>query len=91
MYNNKVDPFIATLHNVLLAPDLCDRFFFVITLMNLGHTCLFHKVFFTVYLGAKEKVKVTLRHSAQRKHAFLGEIKEMSKTKQLPSRKKFFL
>ena len=42
--------FIATLYNVLLAPDLCDRLFSIITLMNAGHTCLFHKVFCTVYL-----------------------------------------
>ena len=26
--------FIATLHNVLLAPDLCDRLFSIITLTN---------------------------------------------------------
>ena len=31
---------------------------------------------------------VTLPHGAQRKHAFLGEIKEMSKTKKLPYRNK---
>ena len=31
-------PFIATLHNVLLAPDICDRLFSVITLMNMIHT-----------------------------------------------------
>ena len=31
--------------NVLLAPDLCDRLFSIITLMNTGHTCLFHKGF----------------------------------------------
>ena len=36
------DPFIATLHNVLLAPDLCNRLFSIITLMSFGHTCLFH-------------------------------------------------
>ena len=34
---------------------------------------------------------VTLTHSAQRKHAFLGEIKEMSKTKKLLARKKIAL
>ena len=39
----------------------------------------------------KEKNAVTLPHSAQRKHAFLGEIKEMSKTKKLPARKKIAL
>ena len=27
MCNKKGDPFIATLHNVLLAPDLCNRLF----------------------------------------------------------------
>ena len=46
---------------------------------------------YTVYFGAKEKNTVTLPHSSQRKHAFLGEIKEMSKTKKLPSRKKVTL
>ena len=35
--------FIARLYNVLSAPDLCDRLFLIITLMNSGHTCLFHK------------------------------------------------
>ena len=37
--------FIATLYNVLLATDLCDRLFSIITLMNAGHTCLFCKGF----------------------------------------------
>ena len=32
-------PFIATLHNVLLAPYICDRLFSIITLMNSGYTC----------------------------------------------------
>ena len=82
------DPFIATLHNILLASDFCDRLFSIIALINSGDTCLLHKGFFTVYLGAKEKILVTLPHSAQRKHAFLGEIKEMSKTMKLPSMKK---
>ena len=44
--------------------------------MNSGHNCLFHKGFCTVYLGANENNAVTLPHSAQRKHAFLGEIME---------------
>ena len=34
------DPFITTLHNILLTPVLCDRLFSIIMLMNLGHTCL---------------------------------------------------
>ena len=83
--------FIATLHNVLLAPDICDRLFSIVTLMNSGHTCLLHKGFCTLYIRAKDKNVVTLPFSAQRKHAFLGEIKEMSKMKKLPSRKKIAL
>ena len=41
MFDNNGETFIATLYNVLLAPDLCDRLFSIITLMNAGHTCLF--------------------------------------------------
>ena len=48
MCNDHEDPFIATLHNVLLAPELCNRLFSIIKLMNLGHTCLFHNGFCAV-------------------------------------------
>ena len=91
MCDNNRYPFIATLYNILLAPDLRDRLFSIITLMNLGHTCLFHKGFCTVYFGARYKNSVTLPHSAQSKHEFLEESKEMSKAKKLPSRKKIAL
>ena len=87
MCDDNGDPFIATLHYVLLATDLCDRLFSIITLMNSGHTCIFHKSFCTVYFGAKVNNAVTLPNSAQSKHSFLGKIKEMSKTKKLPARK----
>ena len=50
--------------------------------------CLFHKGFCTVYFGAEKKNAVTLPHSALRKHAFLGKIKNMSKKNKLPARKK---
>ena len=33
--------FITTLHNILLAQDLCDGLFSIIKLMNSGHTCFF--------------------------------------------------
>ena len=71
MCDDNRDPFIATLHNVLLATDICNRLFPIIKLMNLGHTCLFHKGFCMVYFGDKDKNTVTLPHSAQRKHEFL--------------------
>ena len=44
-----------------------------------------------VYFGKKEKNAVTLPHSAQRKHTFLGKIKQMSKSKTFSPRKKFAL
>ena len=43
-------------------------------LMNSGHPCLFQKGFCTVYFGAQKKNAVTIPHSAQRKHAFIGKI-----------------
>ena len=77
--DNNGNPFIATLHNVLLAPDLCDMLFLIITLMNSGYPCIVNKGFCTVYFVAKEKNAVTLAHNAQRKHDFLGQIMEKSK------------
>ena len=83
--------FIATLYNVLLAPDLCDRLFSIITLMNAGHPCLFHKGFCTVYFGAKEDNAVTLPHNAQRKHYFIRKIQDVSKKNKFPASNKITL
>ena len=91
MCNNNGKTFITTLYNVLLAPDLCNRFFLIITLINAGHDCFFHKEFFTVYFGAEKKNAVSLPHSAQRKHAFTGKTKDMSKKNKLPAKKKIAL
>ena len=88
MCGDNRDPFISRLHNLLLAPDLRNRLFSIIALINSGHTCLFHKGFCTVNFGVKEKNAVILPHSQQMKHSFLGEIKEFSRTKKLPGRKK---
>ena len=76
MCDNNGDTFIATLNNALLAPDLCDRLFSMIKLMNSEHTCLFLKEFCTVYFGEKQRNTVTLPNSAQRKHAFLGKSRK---------------
>ena len=48
MCDDNGGPFIVTLHHELLATYLCERLFSIIMLMNLGHTCLFHKGFCTV-------------------------------------------
>ena len=37
--------FNAMLYDKIFAPDLCDKLFSIITLMNSGHTFLFHKGF----------------------------------------------
>ena len=42
MCNDNGDPFITALHNIVLAPDLCDKLFLIITLINLGYNCLFY-------------------------------------------------
>ena len=73
--DNNGNTFIETLHNLLWAPDLCDRLFSIITLINLGHICSFPELFFTVYFVKKEKNVFTFSYSAQKKHAFWGEIK----------------
>ena len=91
MCGDNGDLFIATFHNLLLAPDLCNRLFSIITILNSGHTCLFNKGFCTVYFGDKEKNAVTLPHSAQRKNAFLGEIKLRSKSNKFKPRKQVAL
>ena len=46
------------------------------------------KGFCTVCFGAEKKNAVILPHSAQRKYAFLGKIKDMSKKNKFPARKK---
>ena len=45
MCGDNGDPFIATLHTVLLAPDLCDGLSLIIELMNSGHTFYLTKGF----------------------------------------------
>ena len=55
MCNDNGDPFIATLQNVLLAPDLCDRLFYINALINSGHTCLLRKEFFHGVIWSKRE------------------------------------
>ena len=91
MCDNDGKTFIVTLYNLLLAPDLCNRLFSIITLTNAGYTCLFNKGFCTVYFGPEKDNALTLPHSAQRKHTFTGKIKDMSKKNKFPARKKIAL
>ena len=83
--------FIATLYNVLLATDFCDRLSSIVTLMNAVHTCIFHKGFCTVYFGAEKDNAVTLLHIAHIKRAFTGKIMDIPKKNKFPARKKIAL
>ena len=59
--------------------------------MNAGHTYIIHKRFCTVYFVSDKGNAVTLPHSTQRKHAFTGKIKDMSRKNKFPARKKIAL
>ena len=91
MCDYDVKLFIARLYNTLLAPDLCDQLFSVITLMNSVHTCLFlffSKGFCTVFFIDNKHNAVTLLCSAQIRHVFLVKMKEKSKSQnQIPKKK----
>ena len=58
MYGDNRDPFIATLQNILLEPDLWDMLFSIITLMNSRHTCLFQKRFVLYTSDQKRKMQL---------------------------------
>ena len=91
MCNDNRDTLIAKFHNVLLAPDLRNRLFYNIKLMTLVQTCLFHKEFCTVYFVNKEKNAINLPQSEQQKHALLGKLKQISKSKKIAPKKKVAL
>ena len=79
MCDNNGYSFIATLYNVLLAPDICYSLFLIIMLMDSEHTCLLQKWFYMVTFCDNKKNAVTLPHSAQRTQAFLVKSKEKTK------------
>ena len=58
--DNNRDSFIGTLHNVLLALDICDKLFSNIMLINLSHNCLSDKGFCTCTLATRRKKAGTL-------------------------------
>ena len=59
--------------------------------MNLVHTCLFHKSFFTVFFSGKKQNTVTLPHRTHTKYAFLVKMKEKSKSQnKIPKKKVCF-
>ena len=55
MCDNNRDPFIAMLYNVLLALDLCDGLFSIITLIKLGHPYFSTKKIHGVLWSTRDK------------------------------------
>ena len=80
MCNNDGNRFIATLHNVLLAPNISNGLFLIITLMNLVHSCLIHKECCMVYFENEKKMQL-LFHIVHRGniHFFFFFLKANSK------------
>ena len=92
MHGDNGEAFIATLYNILFAPDFCVWLFYIILLMNSGHTCFFHKEFCAVFFSDNKHNVVPLTHTTQGKHVFLVKTKEKSKLKKLKSQEeKFFI
>ena len=71
MCDDNGDTFIVSLHNVLLASDICDRLFSKYYINEFGTFLFTWKKIYTVCFGYKKKTAVNLPHSTQQKHAFL--------------------
>ena len=83
MCDNHGDDFIAALHNIILASDLCEGLFSIILLINLVRTSLFQKGFVRCTLDKRRKTRL-LYHLLHNGNIHLGgnrayaEIKENS-------------
>ena len=55
MCDDNGNTIVATLYNVLLASDLCDRLFSIITLMNAGYNFFSKRVLHGILLSREEK------------------------------------
>ena len=71
-----------------MATDILNRLFSIVALLHSGNTCLFQKVFCTVYFDHGKENVYTMPHSAERKHAFLVKTKENTKSKKIAPRNK---
>ena len=63
-------------------------YFSVIALINSGQTCLFHKGFWTVYFGAKEKMWLHY-HIVHRGNIYFGGNKGNVKNKEITSPQRY--
>ena len=81
MCNNNGYTFITTMHNLFLTPDLYDKLFSIITLINLGHTCLFYKGFCMVQFGQKLKMWLFYHVVHNRNMHFGGKLSKYQNQK----------
>ena len=71
MCNDIRNSFIEAFHNELLVSDLYDRLFLIITLMNLGYTCIFQKGFERCNSSIRRKMRL-LFHIVHRGNTIFG-------------------
>ena len=91
MCDDNLKPFIDMLCKLLLAPDLCDKLFSIIALIDQVNTYLFHKGFCIIFFGDTKYNAVILPHREHRKHAFLVNTKEKKKSQNQIHKKKLSL
>ena len=87
MCDNNGKTFIATLYNVLLAPDLCTILFSIITLMNAGHTCLFQKRVLHGVLRSREEKCGNITTQCTKETCISRKNQQCVKEKQITSKK----
>ena len=90
MCDDNGKPLIDTIYNILLAPDSCVQIFSIITLMNLKHTCHFHKGFCMIFFGCNSQNRRHYR-IVHIKTFISDKTKENSKSQELTPKKRVSL
>ena len=91
MCDDNGKPFVATLHNILSAPDLCDRLFSIIKLMNSGNTCLFNQFFLHSVLRSKGEKYINITTQCTKETCISRKNHGKVKENKLPASKKIAL
>ena len=81
--DDNIDNFVAILHNILLAPDLYYRSFYIITLMDLVYTCSPPAKFFALYTSETKRKMQLLRHIVHNGNIHFGENQKNVKNKEI--------
>ena len=91
MYHNNRDPLNRKVAQRTFSTRFMRRAIFKHYINKFGTYVFITQIFLHGVRQSKRENAVTLPHIAQKNNVFWGEIKEMSKTKKLPSRNKIAL